>query len=38
MKTLLEEYGGVIFIFLMGLGFVTGIALIFSTVLKGWVV
>jgi hypothetical protein len=38
MKELLEEYGGVIFILILGAGFIAGLNYIFQAVLNGWAV
>lgn len=38
MKELLEEYGGTVFILLLGGGFIAGLVFIFNTLLNNWVV
>ena len=38
MKELLEEYGGMVFILLLGSGFIAGLIYIFNTLLNNWAV
>lgn len=36
MREFLEEYAGLVFVMLLGFGFVEGLALVFNAVLNGW--
>lgn len=36
MKELFDEYGGMVCVCLLGLGYLSGFALIFDAILSGW--
>lgn len=38
MREFFDEYAGMMFVMLMGFGFVEGFALLFKAVLSGWTV
>lgn len=36
MREFLDEYAGLIFVMLLGFGFVEGLAFVFNSILSGW--